>query len=163
MMHLALRLVIWLLMSCTIPLSLFAQPQPDPPKAKPVPETKDETGVHLVATNEVAAQLSVANTAERISGRVSFHLVTSLSEGNKGQVLVRGFNIAFFGVSQEPLAGRVPVHESLGLLGFSVQQGKLQSLRYDPKMRRLYGELRMFADASFLSALARPAGDSKSD
>lgn len=162
-MHLALKLGTCLLLYGSITTSLFAQQPAERPVPVPVPEVKDEGGFHLVATNEVAAQLSAGSVGERITGRVSFHLVTTPSEARGAQVLVRGFNIAFFGVSQEPLAGRAPVHESLGFLGFSALPGKFQSLRYDPRTRRLYGELRMFADASFLSALARPTGDSKTD
>lgn len=120
-------------------------------------------GMHIVATSEVAAELYVGGEQERITGRVSMHLVATPAGMREGQVTVLGFNVAFFGVSQKLLARDAPTQEPLGVLAFGVVPGKTQLLRYDAKTGRLAGELRMFADASFLSAFAKPAEDGKGD
>jgi hypothetical protein len=49
------------------------------------------------------------------------------------------------------------------MLGFSVVSGKPQTLAYEAKTGKLSGELRMFTDASFLSALAQPEKDAARD
>lgn len=116
-------------------------------------------GSHLVATTEIAAELLAGDARERITGRVSFDMVTTGQE----TVTIRAFNVVFFGVPQRLIAGSVPLAEPLGMLGFGVVPGKAQSLRFDSRTGRISGELRMFADASFLSALARPSGDSRQD
>jgi hypothetical protein len=131
--------------------------------AQQLPVTRMKDGVHIVATNEIVAELAVTNARERITGRVSFHLVTTSEDVEKGQILVRGFNIAFFGVSQELLAGGAPIDEPLGLLGFALIAGKPQSLRFDKEKNQIFGELQMFADASFLNKFAEPVQDAKGD
>ena len=125
--------------------------------AQPKPDDRTNA-VHLVGNGEVAAQLSAGGARERITGRVSFHAVLT-----GDQVTVGGFNVAFFGVPQKMLAGGAPVAEPLGVLAFGVARDKPQTLRYDPQKRTISGTLRMFADASFLSLLARPEGDGKGD
>lgn len=120
-------------------------------------------GMHIIATSEVAAELSVGGEQERITGRVSMHLVTTPAGMREGQVMVLGFNVAFFGVPQRLLARDAPTQEPLGVLAFGVVPDKTQALHYDAKTGRLAGELRMFADASFLSTFAKPAEDGKGD
>ena len=128
------------------------------------PRANHGFGMHIVATSEVAAELSVGGEQERITGRVSMHLVTTPAGMREGQITVQGFNVAFFGVPQRLLARDAPTQEPLGVLAFGVVPGKVQPLRYDAKTGRLAGELRMFADASFLSAFAKtPAEDGKGD
>ena len=115
--------------------------------------------IHVVATHEIAAQLTVGSTMERITGRTSFNI---LVKARNGEALVRGFNIAFFGVQQKLLGGE-SASEPLGLLAFGVVRDKAQSLRYDGRTGELSGELDMFADASYLNAFAEPVEDGKND
>jgi hypothetical protein len=124
---------------------------------------KGKEGHYLVATQEIAATLTVGGARERIAGRVSFQLVTEPGENKNSQVTVRGFNVSFFGVPQKLLAGKTPIQEPLGLLAFAVQPGKAQTLQYDIEKGHLAGELQMFADASFLNAFAAPENDGKND
>lgn len=138
------------LVSIVVAASAAAQlvpPQPDPKSA-----------LQLVGNGEVSAQLVTGNARERITGRVSFHLVA-----NGDQVQVQGFNVVFFGVPQKLLAGDGKLAEPLGMLGFAVTQDKPQTLRFDPKTGRVTGTLRMYGDASFLAMLARAEGDGKRD
>jgi hypothetical protein len=118
-----------------------------------------DDAIHIVSTSEIAAELAVNKTKERITGRTSFHLVVHAQDG---RVAVRGFNIAFFGVQQKLLGGE-SASEPLGLLAFGVVRDKAQTLRYDRKTGQLSGELHMFADASYLNAFAEPVGDGKGD
>ena len=126
-------------------------------------DRKDRGGVRVVATNEVAATLAVGDSKERITGRFSFSLVANVEGATRNEIAVEGFNVVFFGVPQKLIAGRAPVDEPLGLLGFSVLSGKKQSLRYDTQKRQITGELRMYGDASFLNAFGEPQGDARRD
>jgi hypothetical protein len=140
-----------------------AEPLAAAPAALQGPELGSQPGVHLVSTTEVVAGLAAANARERISGRASFHLVATPQDLAEARVTVRGFNLAFFGVSQKPLAGGAPIDEPLGFFGFSNTPGKLQTLQYDAERGQITGELQMYADASFLNILAQPVGDGKDD
>ena len=121
------------------------------------------TGMHMVANGEVAADFLAGDRKERITGRISFHLVAPQDGVKIGQAAIRGFNVAFFGVPQDMLAEQVPGQEHLGLLGFATGRGKGQALRYDPEKGQLSGEVQLYADASFLNAYAEPAKDGKGD
>ena len=135
--------------SCLLIASIAAaQPRPD--------DMAD--AVRLVGNGELAAQLGVGTAQERITGRVSFDFVLT---GER--VVVQGFNVVFFGVPQKMISGNAPAVEPLGVLAFGVARDKPQTLRYDSQKRIITGTLRMFADASFLSLLARPEGDGKDD
>ncbi len=94
---------------------------------------------------------------------VSLHLVTTAEDLERNRVAVRGLNVAFFGVSQNLLSGGTPVREPLGLLGFAVISSEVQTLHYDRRSGQLSGELRMFADASFLNAYAEPIEGRQND
>lgn len=145
-------------------LAIAAQTVAAQPSAgKSPPHFKGKEGHHLVATQEIAATLIVGGARERITGRVSFHLVTQTDENKKSQVTVRGFNVSFFGVPQKLLGAKTPIQEPLGLLAFAVRPGKPQSLQYDVEKGQFSGELQMFADASFLNAFAAPESDGKND
>lgn len=148
-------------------LSVFshqpAQAQ-DPEQAKASrPITADELGNHWIANVELAAELAVGDARERVTGRASLYFIASPKSMKQGFVTVRGFNILFTGVTQKFLAPAADVKEPLGMLGFAVTAGKPQQLKYDSRTGRVAGELRMFADASFLAAYARPAEDGKGD
>ena len=125
-------------------------------------QDKGKPGLHLTATQEVAAAISSGRARERTTGRVSFSLITS-EDGPKTEVRVKGFNLALFGVPQKLIAGTAPVRDPLGFLGFAVVSGKQQSLRYDAQKGQITGELQMYADASFLSAFAESVQDAKND
>ncbi len=127
------------------------------------PISADELGSHWLANVELAAELAVGDARQRVTGRGSLYLVASAKGMQQGYVIVRGFNILFTGVSQKLLAPAAEVREPLGMLGFAVTAGKPQRLKYDPGTGRIAGELRMFADASFLSAYARRVEDGKGD
>jgi hypothetical protein len=135
---------------------------PEQPKASR-PITADELGNHWIANVELAAELAVGDARERVTGRISLYIIASPKGMEQGYVTVRGFNILFTGVSQKLLAPAASAKEPLGMLGFAVTAGKPQQLKYDPRTGRVAGDLRMFADASFLAAYARPAGDGKGD
>ena len=122
---------------------------------------QEETGeyaMHVVGNGELAAQLVVNDASERITGRTSFHFIADGDE-----ITVRALNLAFFGVSQKPIAGTIEPADPLGVLAFAVTSGKSQTLRYDRETKRISGALQMFADASFLNALAAPRGDAADD
>jgi hypothetical protein len=136
----------------------------DAEQSKPTrPVTADDLGHHWLASTELAAELTVGNARERVTGRASLYLVASHKLMQQGYVTVHGFNILFTGVSQKLLAPAVDEKKPLGMLGFAVTAGKPQQLKYNPRTGRVAGELRMFADASFLAAYARPAEDGKGD
>jgi hypothetical protein len=135
------------LLAVLIGVTAAAQQKVDPSSA-----------LQLVGNGEIAAQLIAGNTRERITGRVSFHLIAS-----GDQITVQGFNVVFFGVDQKLLAGDVKLADPLGMLGFAVTKEKPQTLRFDPKTGRASGTLRMYGDASFLAMFARPEGDAKTD
>lgn len=141
----------------------WAQQTPEKLKSAQPHEVKDRGGIHLVASKEVAAAIVVGSAQERITGRVSLHMVMTPEDSKKSQVTIRGLNISFFGVSQKLLAGSTPIQEPLGVLGFAVLPGKTSVLRYDAQKSQLVGELQMYADASFLNAFAEPVGDGKND
>ena len=123
----------------TLFLSTFLVAQLVCAQQKSSPCDKMNDGLHIVATSELGAELTVKGARERITGRVSFHLLTSPTEIEKGRVLVRGFNIVFFGVSQKLIAGGAPVREPLGLLVFAAVTGKVQPLRYDIEKNQISG------------------------
>lgn len=139
----------------------YAEPRTGAPTSLQRPELGEQAGSHLVSTTEVVAGLAAGNAQERVTGRVSFHFVTTPQDAAEARVIVRGFNLALFGVSQAPLAGRAPIQESLGMLGFSNIPGKPQTLQYDAEQGQISGELEMYADASFLNGLAEPFGDAQ--
>lgn len=122
----------------------------------------EENGIHLVGNGEVAAELSTANGQERISGRISFHLVGTDKSLDEGEVLIRGFNILFTGVPQKLIAGELPVQDPLGVLGFATVANEIQSFKYDARNRQIVGEVVMYADASFLNAFATPVNEEDS-
>ena len=129
----------------------------------PTPTYRPEKGGHnIVGNSELAASLAAGNAKERITGRVSFNLITNADEGAR-EVRVQNFNVAFFGVPQRLIAGNAPLQEPLGLLGFALASDKAQSLRYDVQRNEFVGELQLFADASFLNAFAEPARDARND
>src|SRR5688572_325448 len=69
----------------------------------PATEAGAMSAFHMVANSEAAGELAVGNARERITGRVSFHLVATRDR----EVRVQNFNIVFFGVSQKLIAGQV--------------------------------------------------------
>lgn len=115
-----------------------------------------QNGSHLVGNSEVAATLLTPNGEERVTGRVSFHLVSTAGSLEKGFVTIRGFNILFTGVTQKLIAGNLQVQEPLGVLGFATVSDELQMLQYDEKNKQLFGTVNMYADASFLNSFAQP-------
>jgi hypothetical protein len=140
-----------------------AQEAQPPQMAKPGTIPADRSGLQIVGNGEVAAMLSSGKTQERITGRVSISMRSSPEGARSGYVEVSGFNILFTGVSQDLLGQKEESSNPLGMLGFALQSGKKQRLRYDARSGRATGELRMYMDASWLSRYARPEGDGKDD
>jgi hypothetical protein len=143
-------------------LFLFSQPAAQAQAVEQTrmpPPSADDLGHHWLAEGKLAAELSVGDVRERVTGRASLYLVASPKNMERGYVTVRGFNILFTGVNQKLLAPGARIAQPLGLLGFSVASGKPQQLKYDPRTGRVAGELRLYADASFLAAFARREGD----
>ena len=85
---------------------------------------KGEKGVYLVANTEVASILNVSSKKIRITGRASFYLSGSESMIKKGTLHVNGFNLAFFGVPQQMLAGKIEITTNSGVLGFAANTSK---------------------------------------
>lgn len=127
------------------------------------PRAVDGFGLHILANQELAAVLSVGGRKERVTGRISIHIAAAPDVLREGQVEVVGANIVFTGVSQKLLGTQATTKQPLGVLGFALQSGEKRRLRYDPKTGRIAGELKMFLDASFLSAYAEPVADSRGD
>lgn len=158
----------WLAPALTLFLFLFlvradAQEAQQTRVAKPGPAGADRSSVIIVANAEVAAMLTVGRTQERVTGRISAHMTSSPESTRAGYMEVAGFNILFTGVSQEMLGQRAGSKNPLGMLGFALQSGERQRLRYDARSGRATGELRMYMDASWLAAFARPEVDGKND
>lgn len=113
----------------------------------------------VVGNGEQAAQLAAGGPPQRITGRVSFDAILTENEA-----IMRGFNLAFFGVPQKMLAGDVPVSDPLGVLAFTlIASDAPQRLRFDPLTRQVSGTLKVTGDASFLIALAQPLADDEGD
>jgi hypothetical protein len=124
---------------------------------------KERSGWNIVANHDVAAMLTSGGTEERITGRVSVFLKATPAAMREWYVEALGFNVVFTGVSQATLGETSPSKHELGVLGFALQSGKSQRLRYDPKSGRIDGQLRMYMDASWLSKFAQPAADGRND
>jgi hypothetical protein len=124
---------------------------------------KERSGWNIVANHEVAAMLTSGGAEERITGRISVVLKATPAAMREGYVEALGFNVVFTGVSQTALGEKSPSKHELGVLGFALQAGKSQRLRYDPESGRIDGQLRMYMDASWLSKFAQPAADGRND
>lgn len=154
---------------CSVVLSILfitvaaAQETQQVPASRPGSVPADRAGLQIVANGEVAAMVSSGKAQERVTGRVSISMRSSPEGARSGYLEVSGFNILFTGVSQDLLGQKEESTHPLGMLGFALQSGKKQRLRYDAKSGRTTGELRMYMDASWLSRFARPEGDGKND
>lgn len=125
---------------------------------------KGDKGVYLVANTDVASMLNVSGEKIRITGRASFYLSGSESMIREGALQVNGFNLAFFGVPQQMLAGKLETMTKSGVLGFAADTSKPQRLKYDAKTGRIMGEIRGYIDAAYMSALIKgPVMDDKVD
>ena len=123
---------------------------------------KGEKGVYLVANTEVASMLNVSGEKIRITGRASFYLSGSESMIRKGTLHVNGFSLAFFGVPQQMLAGKIKTTTNSGVLGFAANTSKPQQLKYDAKTGRITGDIGGYIDAAYMSALIKvPVKDDK--
>lgn len=135
------------------------------PKEKPAQEQwfpKGEKGVYLVANTDVASMLNVSGEKIRVTGRASFYLSGSESMIREGALQVNGFSLAFFGVPQQMLAGKLETMTKSGVLGFAADTSKPQRLKYDAKTGRIMGEIRGYIDAAYMSALIKgPVMDDK--
>ena len=107
--------------------------------------------------------LSVGKSQERVTGRMSIYLKGTPTSMREGYVEAVGANVAFMGVSQEMLGQKSGSKHPLGVLAFALQSGKVQRLKYDSKSGHIAGELRMYMDASWLSAFATPVSDGRND
>jgi hypothetical protein len=124
---------------------------------------ESEPGVHLIANTKVSSLLAASGQQVRISGRASFHLSASEALLKDGVVQVSGFNLAYFDVPQQLLAGDRAAPESTGVLGFAAKSAEPQRLTYDPGSGRITGEIRGYVDAAYMAALAQSQPDEKGD
>lgn len=140
----------YLLSSCMLTGAVYAQ------ESKP--------GVHIIANTKVSSVLTASEKEVRISGRASLHLSASEADIKEGVVQVSGFNLAYFDVPQQMLAGNIAVQEQSGVLGFAAKSAEPQRLTYNPASGTITGEIRGYIDAAYMAALAKsPLRDEKSD
>jgi hypothetical protein len=141
---------------------LDGQTRPEIRNPSTSPGAKGTFGNHIVATAEIAAELAAgAATRQRVTGRVSLHLISTPETLAKNQVVIRAFNVALFGVPQAALSEGTKGRRAPGSARVRHRFRKAQTLRYDEKGSSPGAQ--HVRDASFLNAFTEPIGDARDD
>lgn len=114
---------------------------------------RNEPGVRIIGNSTVTSQLEAPGAKVRITGRASIHLEASESLLKQGAVQVKGFNLAYFEVPQQPLAGNIKVERQTGVLGFAANPRAQPRLKYDARSGTLQGNIQGSVDATYMANL----------
>jgi hypothetical protein len=153
-----------IIMSGYVSPALSQAPRGDAHQSSESKRDQKEKGVNVVTTSPLSSVLVAGDNKIRVSGRISFHLV--LADQNEGMAEVKGFNLVYFDVPQQMLAGKMETKNRTGSVGFAADLSKKpQILKYDAKEGRLRGEIKGQLDAAYMSAMIinEPSHDDKKD
>ncbi len=136
--------------------------QLDPIVSAPVTKQTEESTFKAVGNSDLSSVIVVNGQKLEVKGRSSFNLTADKKDLERGLVDVGALNVVYFGVPQDALNYGGYGKEETGNMSFTSEAG--QTLKYDAKSGRLYGELSGVVGAKYMGNFAPAIKDSaKSD
>lgn len=133
----------------------------DPVVAAPVKTQKQESTFKAVGNSDVSSIIVVNGQKLEVKGRSSFNLTADQDDLARGLVDVGALNVVYFDVPQEALNYGGYGKEKTGNLSFTSESG--QTLKYDGKSGRLYGDLNGVVSANYMGNFAPVLKDSEKE
>jgi hypothetical protein len=118
-------------------------------------------GYHLVATQQIQAELRTKEKDEKIVGRVSVNIFVPSQPSANDPPKAVDFNVVFFGVPQRLL--NKSSGDKLGALGFRIDRSEAQHLSYNENTKEISGSFNLVADADFLTQFTGASQNSNYD